>query len=443
AFLKNLIADCPFKIHRILTDNGAQFTYALLADHLKPKNKRHPFDQICQQNNIIHKLTQFKHPWTNGQVETFNKTLKKATVKTYHYDDVIQLKQHLMSYLLVHNYQKKLKALKFQTPYDFLLLSYQNQPHLFKDNPNHKLVGLNTFAQAPSSGPLATLQDTWNQMTSSLGDRWHQFASGFGGSVNAAEIPEGAVPLPNAPTITASTSTPETWGFGLDLDIGQGLGAFSAVMATVQLMGTWKTINTKERLLLAAQATAGALAAAGKVNPFLSASLLAVNTVRASTKDAYEEKTKTFQSATNNFTKVCNQQAQTTPEKFTKCARIALGAVQVVGSWVSAAQSMVANTVRDIGRTQEDKVVQPMLTQKASEVQAFVAHKTQDTLQTLQDKTSAMGAQAQKVANDAVKMAQQTQTTMAVASNMLQSATDKAKNLFASWFSKGAVEAGA
>lgn len=143
AFLKNLIADCPFKIHRILTDNGAQFTYALLADHLKPKNKRHPFDQICQQNNIIHKLTQFKHPWTNGQVETFNKTLKNATVKTYHYDDVIQLKQHLMSYLLVHNYQKKLKALNFQTPYDFLLLSYQNQPHLFKDNPNHKLVGLN------------------------------------------------------------------------------------------------------------------------------------------------------------------------------------------------------------------------------------------------------------------------------------------------------------
>jgi hypothetical protein len=49
-----------------------------------------------------------------------------------------------MSYLLVHNYQKKLKALKFQTPYDFLLLSYQNQPHLFNNNPNHKLVGLNS-----------------------------------------------------------------------------------------------------------------------------------------------------------------------------------------------------------------------------------------------------------------------------------------------------------
>ena len=28
SFLNNLISDCPFKIHTILTDNGAQFTYA-------------------------------------------------------------------------------------------------------------------------------------------------------------------------------------------------------------------------------------------------------------------------------------------------------------------------------------------------------------------------------------------------------------------------------
>jgi transposase-like protein len=143
-FLKNLIGACSFKIHRILTDNGAQFTYALLAEHLKPKDKIHPFDKMCEENNIIHKLTKFKHPWTNGQVEIFNKTIKNATVKQYHYDDIDQLKQHLMAYLMVHNYQKKLKSLKFQTPYDFLLLSYQNQPHLFKENPNHKLVGLNS-----------------------------------------------------------------------------------------------------------------------------------------------------------------------------------------------------------------------------------------------------------------------------------------------------------
>jgi hypothetical protein len=146
AFLENLVANCDFTIHRILTDNGAQFTYELLAEHLKPKDKIHPFDALCAKYNINHKLTKFKHPWTNGQVEIFNKTIKNATVKQYHYETIDQLKQHLMAYLLVHNYQKKLKSLKFQTPLNFLLLLYENKPHLFKINPTHKLIGLNNYA---------------------------------------------------------------------------------------------------------------------------------------------------------------------------------------------------------------------------------------------------------------------------------------------------------
>ncbi|WP_021827849.1 DDE-type integrase/transposase/recombinase [Holospora obtusa] len=42
AFLKNMIAHCFCKITKILTDNGAQFTYKPLAQHLRPKNKRTP-----------------------------------------------------------------------------------------------------------------------------------------------------------------------------------------------------------------------------------------------------------------------------------------------------------------------------------------------------------------------------------------------------------------
>ena len=150
AFLENLVKDFPCKIHRLLTDNGAQFTYELLAEHLRPKEKMHPFDVVCEKHGITHKLTKFRHPWTNGQVEIFNKTIKNATVKQFHYDDVIQLKQHLMSYIMVHNFQKKLKALNFITPYAFVLQKYQNQPQLFKENPHHKLQGLNIRRYAPS-----------------------------------------------------------------------------------------------------------------------------------------------------------------------------------------------------------------------------------------------------------------------------------------------------
>lgn len=142
-FLSNLIKDCPYKIHKILTDNGAQFTYECLGEKSKPKDKTHSFDKLCQDSNIEHRLTKFRHPWTNGQVEVFNKTIKNHTVKKYHYDDVGQLKDHLMSFLLVYNYQRPLKSLKFKTPYERVIEEYQINPDIFLINPSHKKVGLN------------------------------------------------------------------------------------------------------------------------------------------------------------------------------------------------------------------------------------------------------------------------------------------------------------
>ena len=144
-FLSNLIKDCPYKINQILTDNGAQFTYECLGVKSKPKDKIHSFDRLCQDNNIEHRLTKFRHPWTNGQVEVFNRIIKNHTVKKYHYDDVKQLKDHLMSFLLVYNYQRPLKSLKFKTPYERVIEEYQINPDIFLINPSHKKVGLNIF----------------------------------------------------------------------------------------------------------------------------------------------------------------------------------------------------------------------------------------------------------------------------------------------------------
>lgn len=142
AFLKAFIADCPFKISRILTDNGSQFTYELLAEHLRPK-KVHPFDVICQENGIEHRLTQFRHPWTNGQVEVTNRIIKNATTKTYHYETTEELKHHLMAFLLYYNLKRPLKALKYKTPYDSIIEYYQKDPKAFNINPTHKILGLN------------------------------------------------------------------------------------------------------------------------------------------------------------------------------------------------------------------------------------------------------------------------------------------------------------
>lgn len=143
SFLHNLINHCPFKITKILTDNGAQFTYALLAEHLKSKNKIHPFDALCKEHHIEHRLTKFKHPWTNGQVEVTNKILKKYTTKAYFYKDLEELKKHMMTFVLYYNHQRKLKSLKYQTPFDILIQEFEQNPSNFKNNPSHMLLGLN------------------------------------------------------------------------------------------------------------------------------------------------------------------------------------------------------------------------------------------------------------------------------------------------------------
>jgi Integrase core domain len=88
-FLRNLIAAVPYTIHTVLTDNGIQF-----ANRARDKYAfHHIFDRVCAENGIEHRLTKLNHPWTNGQVERMNRTIKEATVKRFHYDNHNQLRR--------------------------------------------------------------------------------------------------------------------------------------------------------------------------------------------------------------------------------------------------------------------------------------------------------------------------------------------------------------
>lgn len=143
-FLNKVIELFPYKIHTILTDNGAQFTYELLQKHLRPKSF-HQFDLLCKKHAIKHKLTKFRHPWTNGQVERMNRAIKGTTTKTYHYDSINQFEKHLQEFILAYNFAKKLKSLNFKTPFGFLIEKFKNNPTLFYQNPDHYLRGLNNY----------------------------------------------------------------------------------------------------------------------------------------------------------------------------------------------------------------------------------------------------------------------------------------------------------
>jgi len=139
-FLRQLIDVVPYHIHTILTDNGIQFT-----NRLKDKWAfLHLFDRICSQHKIEHRLTKVNHPWTNGQVERMNRTIKEATVKRYYYQTHQHLKEHLQLFLTAYNFAKRLKTLKGLTAYEFIIKCWQNQRERFKINPHHHTLGLNT-----------------------------------------------------------------------------------------------------------------------------------------------------------------------------------------------------------------------------------------------------------------------------------------------------------
>ena len=95
-FLRRLIEAVPYRVHTVLTDNGTHFTEPS-GNGWSPVDIRrildanetfrcHAFELACAQAGVEHRLTKPIHPWTYGQVERMNRTLKEATVRRYHYE---------------------------------------------------------------------------------------------------------------------------------------------------------------------------------------------------------------------------------------------------------------------------------------------------------------------------------------------------------------------
>jgi transposase InsO family protein len=145
AFLEALIEAVPYKIHTVLTDNGIQFTFPpRYADGPTARYMTHMFEMRCEENGIEHRLTKVKHPWTNGQVERMNRTIKEATVKRYHYDRHDQFESHLADFVTAYNFARRLKTLNGLTPYEFICKRWTIEPQKFRLNPLQQMPGLNT-----------------------------------------------------------------------------------------------------------------------------------------------------------------------------------------------------------------------------------------------------------------------------------------------------------
>jgi transposase InsO family protein len=143
--LRQLVEAVPYRIHTVPTDNGVQFT---------PRRQdiwdsEHVFDRVCRANGIEHRLARVNPPWTNGQAERMNRTIKASSqrdgaVGRYHDDGHDQLRAHLQLFLDAYNHARRLTTLRGLTPCEFICQPWTKEPERFRLDPSHHIPGPHT-----------------------------------------------------------------------------------------------------------------------------------------------------------------------------------------------------------------------------------------------------------------------------------------------------------
>ncbi len=115
SFLKRFLEKAPFRIAKVLTDNGKEFTDRFdVSGECKPTG-RHPFDLVCQDAGLEHRLIKPRHPQTNSMIERFNGRVEEVVTHT-RFPSSKGLRATLYRYVRLYNHQIPQKALGHVTP---------------------------------------------------------------------------------------------------------------------------------------------------------------------------------------------------------------------------------------------------------------------------------------------------------------------------------------
>jgi transposase InsO family protein len=139
-FLGRCLAFYPFMIHRILTDNGHEYTNATFKNRWGNRTKNpHPFGEICAAVGIDHRRTRPYTPKTNGLVERLNGLIQEATTKRHTYRDASEMIEDLDNWSVYYNFYRRHRQIGRRTPYEMSCEYYRINPNLFIKEPANLL----------------------------------------------------------------------------------------------------------------------------------------------------------------------------------------------------------------------------------------------------------------------------------------------------------------
>jgi transposase InsO family protein len=118
-FLRQCVGFFPFRLCKVLTDNGKEYGYShLVSPKGFPITRCHPFELLCMDLGIEHRRTRPYTPKTNGMVERMIGRIEQETVDRFRYPSQEQMLASLRDWLIQYNFYRKNRTIGRLTPYE-------------------------------------------------------------------------------------------------------------------------------------------------------------------------------------------------------------------------------------------------------------------------------------------------------------------------------------
>jgi transposase len=119
-FMNRLLEVCPFKIQRLQTDNGTEYTYKFYKRYMDIK-KEHPLEIFCENNNIVQKLIPPGVKELQGLVERSHRQDDQELFSRIEPLEIDSFNESLEEFYISRNKSRRFKKLDWSTADEWLI----------------------------------------------------------------------------------------------------------------------------------------------------------------------------------------------------------------------------------------------------------------------------------------------------------------------------------